>query len=629
MSKKFERMLKTIPGFYRAEVATMIGGLLKSWAISDDEIEVQLKNTKDQLFVKRASGRDLESLGNNVGVDKSPELGLEDSDFRNLIPVLSFLPKQVRQTLIALLDTFWGPGFTRPSINAQNVATYNFGPSSITGGTAIFSIGSKVVKGTGTNFLTTIAPGDYVKPLGVSGKLYKKVSQVIDNNTLELSTEWDGDAAVNVDVERGVTRILTYSTDGAEPLDIRFTPDFFEDLTQVTVQELVAAVNNSPEHNQNLTASEFLDPILGPKLNLRTNTAGLQGSIQILGGDANAATVLNFNTDLITEAKVRVVEVNPNEIVVQIPSSVPILRRTLRGSAHPRNAKASIASARAPFDFNSLGLTSTLDVEVEGTTYIVNFDHVNDFKNPSAVSVDEVARVINSQLTFLQALDGCNPIDPTKVILQTTEGSAEYQVLGGTANNILGFTTDAQTDPDLIEEEFPSSYIFDPVGQLFTVTGINANLSNQVVEGTVQPAIVLDNASSFPNSPGRILFNFGRSQQEGPISYTSRPNNSTLLIDASYIFQNTHDAGRKVNLISNQPSIPRLTGEDFAFYVTGTQQAREIAQQLIRRILAAGVVVRFIVEFPEFLFECRCEGCDVPDDPNFRGTLTGRGPLVF
>jgi hypothetical protein len=205
----------------------------------------------------------------------------------------------------------------------------------------------------------------------------------------------------------------------------------------------------------------------------------------------------------------------------------------------------------------------------------------------------------------------------------------EYQVTGGTANTILNFDTTLQQDPDAITPGFPSAYVYDPSGQLFTVTQISSELSNPVVAGTVSSTINLANAGNFPNSPGRFLLDFGRNNQEGPIQYTSRPNNSTLLIDASYQFQKDHDAGRKVNLIIPSPALPRVTGDDYPVYITGTEEARVAAQDLVRKLLAAGVVIRFIVDFPEFLFECICRDCGPTDSPDYRGELTASGPLEF
>lgn len=612
---------------YKAETNMMIRGLLKAWGLSDDEIEVQIQNTKDQLFQSNAEGRYLDFLGNNVGVPRDPDLGLADDDFRKLIPVLSFLPKQVRRTIIALLDVFWGPGFTRPNVNSGNVETFDLGPASILTGTVTFVKGDKTVKGVGTIFLTEVQPGDYIKVDIGSGYTYQKVSAILSDTVLELSSEWASAIAVNVLAAKGVTRTLSYIADNNDEKTIRLLPSAFDDLTAVKVDEIVAFLNAHPEHSKLITASKYLDPIAGNKLNIRTNTPGLLGSIQITGGDANSPARLNFDLDKHFEVKASVYELNPNEIVVKIPSSVPVLRRTLKGSLHPKQDKTSIFSDMEVYDFSG-SPTHTLTLDVDGNPYTVTFTNATDFFDPTSVTAEEIVNVINAQVPYLEAFTG-DRANFKKVGLRTTQGSAEYQITGGTANAILNFDTTLQTDPDLIVTDYPSAYLFDPTGQLFTVTGINTDLAANVPAGSVQNSVSLVSASDFPNKPGKILFNFGRSEQEGPITYNSRPNNSTLLIDASYVFQNEHVSGRKVNFISDQPTIPRVTGVDYPVFVVGTEEARAAAQKLIKQLLAAGVVIRFIIEFPEALFECVCRDCGVPATASYQGSMTGQQPLVF
>lgn len=627
MSKNaFKRMASALPALYRAEVNTMLKGLLEAWGISDDNICAELINTKAQLFVESAEGRNLDGLGSNVGVNRAPELGIDDSDFSNLIPVLSFYPKQVRATVISLLDVFWGPGFTRPNISSGNTETFDFGPELNLTGQLTFTKDTKIVKGTGTAFLTELQPGDYIKPTLSTGKSYVKVSAIIDNNTIILSLPWEENAKVNVASQTAPVRTLDYIVDGSTARTIRFTPNGFEDLSAIPVAELVAFINSSIEHNQSITASAFVDPILGTKLNIRTNTPGLQGSIAITGGDANDPTRLNYDSGVSNDTRAKVLEVSPNEVVVQIPSSVPVLRRNLRGSAHPRETKTTITSDKEVFDFSGLGATSDLTVEIGGNPFTVTFTHATDFADPAAVTAEEVSEAINSQLAGLQAVTNLDK----RIILKTTLGESEYQVTGGTANAILNFDTALQQDPALIEAGFPSSYVFDPINQQFKVTGVNSTLSAPVVGGTVSSTINLTDTASFPNQPGKILLDFGRSTQEGPIDYSSRPNNSTLLIDASYQFQFNHSAGRTVNLVKDGGAVPRLTGADYPFFVTGTEEAREEAQNLIKKLLAAGVVVRFVIDFPEYLFVCTCRGCGPSTDPDQKGSLTGvTGPLTF
>lgn len=625
---KFTRMARSLPALYKAETNTMIRGLLKAWGLSDDEIEVQIGNTKDQLFVSTAEGRYLDYLGNNVGVPRDPNLGLGDDDFRKLIPVLSYLPKQVRSTVIALLDVFWGPGFTRPNVNSGNVETFNFGPASILTGTASFAKGDSMVKGIGTMFLTEVAPGDYIKVNLASGYTYQKVSAVHSDTVLELSTAWASPIAVNVSVDKGIVRVLSYIADNNTEKMIRLIPSAFANLTAATADEIANFINQHPEHRKYITGSKYLDPIAGNKLNIRTNTPGLLGSIQITGGDANDPSRLNFDLNKHTEVKASVYELNPNEIVVKIPSSVPVLRRSLKGSMHPKQTKTEIFSDAEVYDFTALAPSSTLNITVDGNPYVITFTNASDFADASSVTAEEIVSVINDQLLFLEAFTE-DRNNFKKVGLRTTDGSQEYQVTGGTANAVLNFDTTLQQDPDLIIPTYPSAYLFDPTGQLFTVTGVSTELAANIPAGSVQSSISLVNAAPFPNKPGKILLNFGRSEQEGPIVYNSRPNNSTLLIDASYVFLNEHVSGRKVNFISDQPTIPRVTGEDYPVYVVGTEEARTAAQKLIRQLLAAGVVIRFIIEFPEALFQCVCRDCGPPADASYQGAMTGSPPLVF
>jgi hypothetical protein len=622
-------MAKSLPSLYKPEVNTMIKGLLQAWGVSDDQIEIQIKETKNQIFVADAFSQYLDQLASNVGVSRGPELGIEDADFRKLIPVLSYFPKQVRATVIALLDVFWGAGFTRPNINSGNQEPFNFGPAAVLTGVVTFKKASNRVTGVGTQFLSEVTIGQYIKPVGFSDKNYAKVSAVVSDTEIILSRPVEDLVSVNQSATVIFPLELEYEVDnGKDRRSIRFIPNAFENITSITAQELTTFINQNIEHNQNITASVFIDPLSGNRLNLRTNTPGLLGSIQILGGTANEPSRLNFSLEKQTETRAAVYEINPNEIVVKIPSSVPVLRRQLQGSAHPKKTKTEIYSATEVFDFSSLGASSTLDIEVDEQPVSVTFTHASDFADPTAATSEEVALVINQQLFFLQAF-AYGVGGYKKVGLRTTEGSMEYQVIGGTANTVLQFDNALQQDPDLIITTYPSAYLFDPTGQLFTVTGINSELLTQIDEGQVSPSLPLNDASVFPNQSGLILLNFGRSKQEGPIAYNSRPNNATLLIDASHVFQKTHPADSKVNFVSNVPTLPRVTGEDYPVFITGTEEARTAAENLIKSLLASGVVVRFIIEFPEALFECECRGCGPSTSPDLVGSLSGSGPLIY
>lgn len=104
---KLEKMVRYIPSLYDPGNNTNINAILKSFATEDDLVVGQVEAAKDQLFVQYSQSQYLDLLGSNVGVLRQ---GVGDNVFRQLIPILSFHPKQVRITIQALLDVFFGVG---------------------------------------------------------------------------------------------------------------------------------------------------------------------------------------------------------------------------------------------------------------------------------------------------------------------------------------------------------------------------------------------------------------------------------------------------------------------------------------------------------------------------------------
>jgi hypothetical protein len=88
------------------------------------------------------------------------------------------------------------------------------------------------------------------------------------------------------------------------------------------------------------TSSVITDSITGNELvNLRTNTPGPLGAIEIFSNSTMIGSIkLDFpvtKTELRQQTqRVSIYEINPNEILIEIPAVVPALRRTLKGSHH-------------------------------------------------------------------------------------------------------------------------------------------------------------------------------------------------------------------------------------------------------------------------------------------------------
>lgn len=255
----FKRYLATIPKVFRPEFNRVIKALLLSIASAEDEQCKQVANAKDQLFVRTATGQNLDRLANSLGVSRPATLGLTDSEFQELIPNLSLKPKQIRKAFYDTADVFWGPLFSRANVTTNNVAPFN------------------------------LIIGD-------------ELSFIINNGETQTVKILTGDVA---------------------------TPG------SATAEEVVTLL----EKLDGTTASILEDSLTGNKaVNLRTDTPGSTGDIQVLASSGIGTSKLDFTVGqfdiLDLDQRVTVYNINPNELVIEIPAIVPALRRTLKGSHH-------------------------------------------------------------------------------------------------------------------------------------------------------------------------------------------------------------------------------------------------------------------------------------------------------
>lgn len=290
--------------------------------------------------------------------------------------------------------------------------------------------------------------------------------------------------------------------DGIEADEVTALPEDIANPGAATAEEIAAILNRI----DGITASVIQDQLSGTDyVNVRTDTVGPRGAIQVVASTMVGGSKLDFNLDentiLSLEQRTVIYEIRQRELIIEIPAVVPTLRRTLRGSHH----------------FHS----------------------------------DET----------LEA-----PVPPNNGVWQ-------------------------------------GSFFFETSGPAFTVTSNYCESQEILEEGNVYTKVTVDDASNIPNEPGFLVFNFGREGQEQPVPYIGRPNNNTILLDPSHVFQKTHLANSSINYIQQKLAYtPRIDGSDLAIYFTSPVDARRIVQGLLRKLKAAGVVIKFIILLPEYRY---------------------------
>lgn len=169
------------------------------------------------------------------------------------------------------------------------------------------------------------------------------------------------------------------------------------------------------------------------------------------------------------------------------------------------------------------------------------------------------------------------------------------------------FHASSAVEPTIAPATVPwqGSFLYSSNDNPFVVTAVKATLGETILKGSVLNEITVNDTSGFPATGGKLMFGFGKSSQEYPVGYITIPNSNTILIDPGYSFQGTHLAGSSVSLLlPNQttPYKPRIDGSDLPVFLTSPANARDVVQEILASLAAAGIAVSFLVLLPKYTY---------------------------
>jgi hypothetical protein len=134
------------------------------------------------------------------------------------------------------------------------------------------------------------------------------------------------------------------------------------------------------------------------------------------------------------------------------------------------------------------------------------------------------------------------------------------------------------------------------LGQPFGISSTNLVLNQKIRKGkSYSTILVVDGAFSVP--AGFLLFNYGYSNQVGPVRYLGATDDQTLMIDAGFKFPQDLEIGDKVNVLfqraAYQPESPIGS-----FWLTASNAGRAAAIDLLNSISAAGIEMNITTRYP-------------------------------
>lgn len=212
---------------------------------------------------------------------------------------------------------------------------------------------------------------------------------------------------------------------------------------------------------------------------------------------------------------------------------------------------------------------------------------------------DEVYVNFNNTVLFASGMFKVTGVSSNSITYDETAANQGSTALTGSV--FANFSPDATATTWAAQSDsIPGPYLIDPLEGVSisnTQTTIGGPLDTGIFKHQKYTILPVVNATSFPDKEGWIVIGFGGNLQTIPIKYFGRFNDTGLLIDYNYQFQNTMPTGTEVTLLTQRdPFVPTtLVGE---LYATSSAAGRIAAENTIKDISAAGINLNVVIVYP-------------------------------
>jgi len=156
-----------------------------------------------------------------------------------------------------------------------------------------------------------------------------------------------------------------------------------------------------------------------------------------------------------------------------------------------------------------------------------------------------------------------------------------------------------------VKSNYVGSYVYDVHGMKNSYV-IGGATGVGTIQSTIQLAsspglIGVSSVEGFNTNGGYLCLEYGSSVSEGPIRYygvTKSPSPS-VIIDKAYVFKGKHNVGASVyNIRSIYPYATQKASADYPAFLTGSTSARNAFIDIIKFIIASGVLLNVQVQSP-------------------------------
>lgn len=479
-----------------------------NWKALVDALGEQDQNTADlvsevrkQFFVKTASRPYLDRLAANNKIARPRLVGMDDPSFRQYIPVLSYQPKQVKLIIDQLLDIF----FFKESTTAF-ITSSNFQPFALADGwelelyvdeqftdRVIFNISDftdinnasadEIVAAINrqtkycyaTAYYDSITKNTFIRMF--TNTVGSKGSLRILGGRANIALRFNGfitDAGNGTNTQWTVTKVGDQTTftnsGGANPGVDKLQED------DIVIIDIPGNKGSFIVTNVDLVTSSFTFTNLFATPGVFTNSSA--NDVKFIRSQKFVA--------YLNPRRAMTWETSPGEITVEMPTSPPVVKRSLQGSAHLNGAFSQMSNRNSN---TSIDVTDAFQFPESGTFWLEKVEEIPErILTPTENIV--ISKKLNTRLQY--------KVDRYEYASRVSLNTTGDIVAGNSQIINMGSVTGLAVGHQIIHPAFPA------YTRITSIVGLQVNTSfPATADGVAEPIKFLGNTLSgiTPNLP--------------------------------------------------------------------------------------------------------------------------------
>lgn len=460
---RIDNLHDQMPALYDTRVNEVWKAIIEAMGEADQDTLDLIEGVRQQFFIKTASRPYIDRLGTANLVQRPRFVGMEDTDFRKFIPVMSYEPKQVKIVLDKLLDLFFFQESTTSFISSGSVQPFKLQDgweleldidstyeeriefkaeeftdiSNASADEVVAAINRQVTNSFAISFENSLTKEVNIRLF--TNTIGSKGSVELTGGRANIGLQFEG---YNEDAGQGVSSGYQITKVG-ETVSMEYTgaggsPSF----DKLQIDDVVIINRPGNEGSFVITSVDPVDDIIQYK-NLFATEETFQQSAQ---NDVKFFTPFKANVYL-KDRKAAVWEVRPGEIVVEMPPSPPVVKRKRTGSAHINGTDVSVTNT-----------ISRTEIEVQDTSSFPDsgrffFVPKNEIQTYFPNEMDTTIHTFHSKLSsclpvYTYASKNGNILEGISPELPVLAGIGQLDLVSAIrdANNIITCVTTTEHD---------------------------------------------------------------------------------------------------------------------------------------------------------------------------------------